>query len=134
MTDWYYGLMLLAVIIILLLWVHLHSQRRINQLQQKWQEQRKTILELTTEQQFLRESIHELRTGSLGVGQKVQDLVKQLQVTQARQDELKDQDPESKLYGQAARMAQQGASAEEIMHECELPKAEAELLVQLHKK
>ncbi|WP_416305752.1 DUF2802 domain-containing protein [Neptunicella sp. SCSIO 80796] len=134
MTDWYYQLVVLAVLVALLLWVHWYHQRSINELQHKCREQNKVMLELKSELQLLQEGVHELRTGSLGVGQKVQDLVKQLQETQARQDELKDQDPESKLYGQAARMAQQGATTDEIMQECELPRAEAELLIQLHKK
>lgn len=48
--------------------------------------------------------------------------------------EVAEQDPESKFYQRAARLVQQGASLEEIMDACELPRAEAELLYSLYKK
>jgi hypothetical protein len=43
------------------------------------------------------------------------------------------QTPENKLYSRAVKMVELGAGVEEIMAECELPKAEAELLLSLHK-
>lgn len=48
--------------------------------------------------------------------------------------EVAEQEPESKFYQRAARLVQQGASLEEIMDACELPRAEAELLYNLYKK
>jgi|SRR5690554_1489695 len=48
--------------------------------------------------------------------------------------EVAEQDPESKFYQRAARLVQQGASLEEVMEACELPRAEAELLYNLYKK
>lgn len=48
--------------------------------------------------------------------------------------EVADQDPESKFYQRAARLVQQGASLEEVMEACEIPRAEAELLYSLYKK
>lgn len=48
--------------------------------------------------------------------------------------EVAEQDPESKFYQRAARLVQQGASLEEVMDACELPRAEAELLYSLYKK
>ena len=43
-------------------------------------------------------------------------------------------DPESKLYNRAMKMVQLGAGLDEIMQECELPRAEAELLLNLHRQ
>jgi hypothetical protein len=43
-------------------------------------------------------------------------------------------DPESKIYSRAMKMVQMGATLDEIMLECELPQAEAELLFNLHKQ
>ena len=43
-------------------------------------------------------------------------------------------DPESKIYSRAMKMVHLGASLDEIMLECELPQAEAELLFNLHKQ
>ena len=43
------------------------------------------------------------------------------------------QAPENKLYSRAVKMVELGADLHEIMTECELPKAEAELLISLHR-
>lgn len=56
-------------------------------------------------------------------------LVKQKSDLQA----LANQDPEVKFYQKAARLVQQGATLEEIMEACDLPLAEAELLISLYK-
>ena len=41
---------------------------------------------------------------------------------------LSDIDPENRLYSRAVKMIALGADLQELMSECELPKAEAELL------
>lgn len=41
------------------------------------------------------------------------------------------QDPDGRLYSRAARMVELGADIDEVMAECEIPKAEAELLISL---
>ncbi|WP_414830166.1 DUF2802 domain-containing protein [Alteromonas sp. H39] len=47
--------------------------------------------------------------------------------------EVKQQDPAMRLYQRAAEMAKSGASIDEIMQACDIPPAEAELLVSMHK-
>ena len=88
----------------------------------------------------------ELRAGIIGVGQRVLTLDQrvltlenELQQLQGAYTELAEQqqalsltDPESKIYTRAMKMVQLGADLEEIMRECELPRAEAELLFNLH--
>ena len=44
------------------------------------------------------------------------------------------QDPDSRFYTRAVKLVELGATLEEIMRECELPRAEAELLLNFHKK
>ena len=41
--------------------------------------------------------------------------------------------PEDKLYSRAFKLAAKGADLEEIMTECELPRAEAEMLLSMYK-
>ena len=82
----------------------------------------------------IQEAIHELRTGTLGVGTRVKDLLGELDQLKAKQEELFDQDPVSRLYGKAAKLVAEGASVDELMQECELPRAEAELLFNMRKK
>lgn len=115
-------------------------------LQQHAQQRTELEKRLEFSAQQLQQSQHEveeLRAGIIGVGQRVLQLdaaLNQLssQVSSALQ-ELSDKqqalalsDPESKIYSRAMKMVQLGADLEEIMRECELPRAEAELLYNLH--
>ncbi|MFZ8198771.1 DUF2802 domain-containing protein [Alteromonas portus] len=48
--------------------------------------------------------------------------------------ELKLQDPSLRLYQRAADLVKQGASIEEIIEACDIPRAEAEMLMMVHKQ
>lgn len=48
--------------------------------------------------------------------------------------ELKMQDPSLRLYQRAADLVKQGASIDEIIEACDIPRAEAEMLVMVHKQ
>jgi preprotein translocase subunit YajC len=76
----------------------------------------------------------EIHTGAVGMGKKVQKLDGKIKSTLENQQNLAAQAPENRLYTRAMKMVELGASIEEIIEECELPKAEAELLLNLHKK
>lgn len=76
----------------------------------------------------------EIHSGSVGMGKKIQQLESMVKQTQENQLNLVAQAPENRLYTRAAKMVTLGASIEELMSECELPRAEAELLLNLHKK
>lgn len=49
-------------------------------------------------------------------------------------EKLKHEQPEDKLYRRAMKMVELGADIDEIIAECDLPRAEAQLLVDLHHK
>jgi hypothetical protein len=76
----------------------------------------------------------EIHSSSIGMGKKIQQLDAVVKKTQENQLNLVAQAPENRLYTRAAKMVELGASIEELMVECELPRAEAELLLNLHKK
>ena len=59
-------------------------------------------------------------------------LSEQLQRFEAKLQGLESQDPTSRLYTKASKLVASGASVEEIMQECDLPRAEAELVMSLH--
>ncbi|MBO7920794.1 DUF2802 domain-containing protein [Alteromonas sp. K632G] len=68
-------------------------------------------------------------------------VTRHLQALQAKQDdfenqirELKLQDPSLRLYQRAAELVKQGASIEEVMEACDIPRAEAEMLFMVHKQ
>jgi hypothetical protein len=50
------------------------------------------------------------------------------------QQNITEQDPQSRFYSKGVKLVSQGASIEELMQECEIPLAEAELLFNLHNK
>lgn len=79
------------------------------------------------------DNLHEVHAGSLGVGNKVKDLSLQVQRIEDKLQELEQLDPDTRLYSKATRLVNEGASVEELMQECELPRAEAELLMSLRK-
>ena len=76
----------------------------------------------------------EIHSGSIGMGKKIQQLDAIVKKTQENQLNLVAQAPENRLYTRATKMVELGASIEELMVECELPRAEAELLLNLHRK
>ena len=84
----------------------------------------------------LREEIHEIRSGNYGVISRVKELVQQVDNLNTAQqnlaENLVEQDPQSRFYSKGAKLISQGASLEDVMRECDMPAAEAELLFNLH--
>jgi cell division protein FtsB len=80
----------------------------------------------------LSEEIHEIRSGNYGVISRVKDLVQQVDNLQSTQQNFVEQDSQSRFYSKGAKLISQGASLEEVMRECDMPAAEAELLFNLH--
>jgi len=119
------------------------------------QRQRQSFLHLLREHQQMltvfkstQIELEELRGGLIGVGQRIlqletawqrsqQDLqmvANEIEQISEHQQKMQLFDPESKLYNRAMKMVHLGAGLEEIMLECELPRAEAELLLNLHRQ
>ncbi|GLS89438.1 DUF2802 domain-containing protein [Psychromonas marina] len=84
--------------------------------------------------ELFKQQFVELHSGSIGMGKKIQQLESKIIKTQENQQNIVAQAPENRLYTRAAKMVELGASIDELMAECELPRAEAELLINLHKK
>lgn len=76
----------------------------------------------------------EVHSGAVGMSKKIQRLDSAVKKTQENQLNIVAQAPENRLYTRATKMVELGASIEELMVDCELPRAEAELLLNLHKK
>ena len=62
----------------------------------------------------------------------IQPLPEQIHQLEGGLREQLSQDPQVKLYQKAAAMAKQGVEAQEIADACDLPVAEASVLVSLH--
>lgn len=118
------GLSLLALVLAL---VGILGQRRSRR------EAEARIETLQGQLESLRKQMMELHTGAIGMGQRLQSAEGAMQKIHDSQQELTLQDPERRLYSRAAKMVELGADLDEVMSECELPQAEAELLISLRK-
>jgi hypothetical protein len=115
---------------IIALWFAIdRRQRQISALKLLFQEQQRQIT-------VIKDEVHELRCGTLGVGSRVQDVEGKLAQAIERQNELAqvNHDPQTKLYGHAMKMVELGASVDDLVKECDLARGEAELLFSLHGK
>ncbi|MCK6262684.1 DUF2802 domain-containing protein [Vibrio sp. ZSDE26] len=95
---------------------------------------RQQFRNLDKELQKSNKQLLEVRSVVVGLGQRVseqQDLIKHLN---ERISELEQADGDGRLYTRASKMVQLGAGLHELIEECELPKAEAELMMSLQNK
>lgn len=134
-----FGLVLLFGVMLVV--VLLRQQAALNSGRTESGQQSSEITALRQECQALEAQLHELRASSIGMGQRIKqlesrqnDVDNSLGQIQEQQQALAEMDPDTKLYNRAVKLLQQGASVDELMHECELPRAEAELLFSIHGK
>ena len=83
---------------------------------------------------ILRSEVSELRTGLMSIGKRVLEVEQQNQELIQQQAAQKYDDPDAKIYSRAVKMVELGADLDEVIRECEIPRAEAELLFSLHKQ
>jgi cell division protein FtsB len=94
----------------------------------------KKFSDLKQQNTILRSEIDELRGGLLNMGKRILQQEQVSQELSQNQQELQFSDPDSKMYSRAVKMVELGAQLDEVMKECELPRAEAELLLSLHQQ
>ncbi|MBV7314818.1 DUF2802 domain-containing protein [Shewanella sp. NIFS-20-20] len=82
----------------------------------------------------MKRDVSELRSGTIGVGRRVLELENTLSQQAMKLAETQEHDPQARLYSRATKMVSLGADITELMAECELPRAEAELLLRLHRQ
>jgi len=92
------------------------------------------VKSLLAHQEANKKQFTEIHSGAVGMGKKLQQLDLAVRKTQENQLNLVASAPENRLYTRATKMVELGASIEELMIDCELPRAEAELLFNLHRK
>ena len=112
----------------------LYLQKQSSKLRTKVEALTVLVKDSDRQREAFKRELQELRSGTIGVGRRVLELEKKLQQQDARLDENYQQDPQARLYSRAMKMVSLGAGVDELIQECELPKAEAELLIRLHSK
>ena len=77
--------------------------------------------------QPLYEALEQLRAQQQALHQQQQQFASTIK-------QLEQQEPEVKLYQRAAKLVEQGASVDDLMQACDLPRAEAELMLAMHQR
>ncbi len=62
------------------------------------------------------------------------EFAQELELTKDQVNLLRSESSEQRLYGRAKKMIEMGAELDELITECDVPRAEAELLLSLYKK
>lgn len=120
--------LVLAFVFFIICFLLIHKQTKKNRALEV------LVKSLLANNELTKQQLVEIHSGSIGMGKKIQQLESLVRKTQENQQNLVAQAPENRLYTRAVKMVQLGATIEELMAECELPRAEAELLLNLHKK
>ena len=76
----------------------------------------------------LSKEIQGISHGSMGVGRKVLVLEKQIELLEARIEEMQKNDPSKVSYSEAARLVELGAGVDDLMNSCGISRPEAELV------
>ncbi len=92
------------------------------------------IEELKRQNTILRSEVAEMRSGLVSLNKRIKVAESNAEQLARQQSEMQYEDPDARLYSRAVKMVELGADIEEIIRECELPRAEAELLLTLHKQ
>ncbi|QYJ79913.1 DUF2802 domain-containing protein [Shewanella acanthi] len=122
------------VYVIACLGLVLYLQKQLSKLRNKVEALTVLVKEGDRQRESFKRELQELRSGTIGVGRRVIEMEKRINQQSERIEETTQQDPQAKLYTRAMKMVALGAGVDELIKECELPKAEAELLIRLHRK
>ncbi|WP_273859622.1 DUF2802 domain-containing protein [Photobacterium sp. GSS17] len=126
--------LIVSLLAILFAWFMIRRERLARQaLESKFAATELVLKNARQQNESMQKQFQELRAGTMGMGQKLAEMDHQLESLAERQGELAMQDPDGRLYSRASKMVELGADVNELMEECDLPKAEAELLLRLQK-
>ena len=130
-------LILCVVVVLLTVAVGvLHSH--INQLRKALSESENSHAEASARAEAIAKNANnqqsEAQARSLVITRHLQELDEKQTEIENQLRELKLQDPSLRLYQRAADLVKQGASIDEIIEACDIPRAEAEMLVMVHKQ
>ena len=132
----YESILLVLVVVLSLLMVWLFKQIRslqqgIKNLEAKYDSR---LEETVSSVRNFAHQQNEEQARNLVVTRHIQALQSKFDDLENQLREVKLQDPSLRLYQRAAELVKQGASIEEIMEACDIPRAEAEMLSMVHRQ
>ena len=89
--------------------------------------------ELQKKVAVLESELSAMMDGAFGVASQLQQVEMNLKDTAQRQEQIQQRDLGNLPYNEAVRLANKGASVEELVEQCGLSRSEAELVELLHK-
>lgn len=129
MTSWiiWFNLLLGLLVVCYSTFLFSHFFRQVKRID-------KCIDGIQEQQTHFAKQHQEIHTLIRGQTHQFDRLCQQYQALEQEQQRLKALEPENRLYSRAVKMIALGADVQEVMSECELPKAEADLLFSLHSR
>lgn len=110
------------------------QRSRCNRLEAAIAQLKRQIAPISDEQKDVLHKIEEAQARTIAVARSVAQGQEKVEAVENQMRELQQQDPNMRLYHRAAAMVKAGASLEEVMSACDIPLAEAQLLMNLHKR
>jgi len=96
-------------------------------------QQRQRSLSYEHKLKLLNDDVSALFSGAVGVSGQLNKIEQKIKRVMERQDQLDSREPSGRALDHASRMVRQGATVEELIASCGLVRAEAELLMLLHR-
>jgi len=96
-------------------------------------QQRQRSLSYEYKLKLLSDDVSALCSGAAGVAGHLNKIEQKIKRVMERQDQLDSREPSDRALDQASRMVRQGATVEALIATCGLVRAEAELLMLLHR-
>lgn len=136
---------IVMLVAMLLLILKNRFSQQIDKLQQALQNQEMQLIALQTtisqnqiQLEASQQSCRELQLENEQVSKQLEHRIKVIQTQfndkwQVIEQQLQQQ-PEDKLYSRAQKLVELGADIVEIMRECDIPRAEAEMLLAIHRQ
>ncbi|MGB3725116.1 MAG: DUF2802 domain-containing protein [Glaciecola sp.] len=142
----FFALLLMLSLLLVCVWVFVKYSQATNA---KIAQSVKLINELYQLSKAQEQSIKALQVGKLDSDDKAVNIAieqvsknsqalalleKELRAVENNTQLLQNDDPSLKMYNRANQLVVSGASIDDIMQACDLPRAEAEVLISLHRK
>jgi hypothetical protein len=137
--------LVLFVVLIVYIYRQKYDFQRINKnLQTQFDAQELFLNELQSSQQSINKQLTDLddnyksqKIENEQVSKQLEHRIKAVQEENILQKELliqlQNQQPQDKLYSRAFKLVELGADIEEVVRECDIPLAEAEMLISVHR-
>lgn len=123
-----------VLVALIAVWALLREKKARLRLESKYDAIETILKNERAKHESMVKQFNELRAGTIGMSKKLAEMSHRMEDMVEKQVEIEMQDPDSRLYSRASKMVDLGADLDELMNECDLPKAEAELLLNLRKR